>query len=128
MRDLQEDLLKDNYYLERQTNELSHKQKYDPEYLKGKELQVLNLSDVIQRYTGYYVDKYTHIAKSGKGALFENDNIEEILGGINAEKAIKSFEVYEKISSIITLYRRMRRNNEKMIFALFGGKKRRVCI
>lgn len=124
VRDLQEDLLKDNYYLERQTNELSHKQKYDSEYLKGKELQVLNLSDVIQRYTGYYVDKYAHIAKSGKGALFENDNIEEILGGINAEKAIKSFEVYEKISSIITLYRRMRRNNEKNDFLRYLGVKK----
>lgn len=128
MRDLQEDLLKDNYYLERQTNELSHKQKYDSEYLKGKELQVLKLSDVIQRYTGYYVDKYAHIAKSGKGALFENDNIEEILGEINAAKVIKSLETYETISGVITSYRRMRRNSEKNDFLHYLGVKKEEFI
>lgn len=128
VRDLREDLLKDNYYLERQTNELSHKQKYDSEYLKGKELQVLKLSDVIQRYTGYYVDKYAHIAKSGKGALFENDNIEEILGEINAAKVIKSLETYEMISGVITSYRRMRRNSEKNDFLHYLGVKKEEFI
>lgn len=116
VRDLQTKLLESDFYLERQINESSYKEQYvDPTIKDGKE--ILKLDDVIQYYSGYFLDSYAATAKRNKNNLFNNDNIEEILSNITADKVIESYETYTKISEVITAYRRQRRNKSNTEFA-----------
>ncbi|AWD68659.1 hypothetical protein C2I28_26890 (plasmid) [Priestia megaterium] len=117
VRDLQNSLINDGYYLERQINESNYKKEYGQPI--PSDLKVIKLDDTIQYYTGYWIDKYAHVAKSGKGALFNKDRIEEILRNINSSKVKESYEMYQEISKVITMYRKMRRNNENTEFANF---------
>lgn len=119
VRELQTSLVKEGYYLERQIDETSYKKAYGEEI--DSNLKVIKLEDTIQYFTGYYIDKYASLAKSGKGALFTPERIEEILGQITSNKAVEAYEMYQSISEILTKYRKMRRTPNNTEFADFLG-------
>ena len=49
--------------------------------------------------------------------MFDKNKIEELLRDISAEKIIEAVNVYDKISAVLTMYRKMRRNKSKNEFA-----------
>lgn len=120
VRDLQSKLLEKKFFLERQINEASYKEKYIDDTVK-RDFTIVKLDDVIQYYAGYYLDKFSATAKRNKNILFSNENIEEILSDITADKVIESYETYQKIAEIITSYRKQRRNKNHEEFAEIMG-------
>lgn len=109
IRALQEEMFQFEYYLERQINEYSYKDKYqDMSAFKG--YQILPVADAVQHYVGAYVNHKAAQAKSGKSVLFNQNSIEDNIKDISAKKVIDSDKVYRKIASVITKYRRNRRN------------------
>ena len=117
VRGLQEELKGIGYYLERQINESYYKNHYGQ--IISSELKVIKLEKAIQYYVGYWLNNLAASAKSGKGALFDENKIEEILSDINAKKVVEAHESYEKISVICTKYRKTRRNPGNAEFANF---------
>lgn len=117
VRDLQLSLKEHNYYLERQINEVYYKRVFGEPI--EDDLIILKLEDVIQYYTAYWIDSLAPLAKRGKGALFNKTHIETVLKDINTEKVITSYTTYQEISKVITMYRKMRRNNTNEEFSLF---------
>ncbi len=117
VRELQKNLLEKGYYLERQINETEYKKKYGEKI--NKNLKIIKLENTIQYYVAYWDNKNASLAKRGKGALFNSDKIEGFLKDINAEKVIEAHEMYDKISKVITMYRKMRRNKNNTEFADF---------
>jgi len=116
VRDLQSKLLNKNYYLERQINEASYMEEHFDSSTKSNK-RVIKLDDAIQYYSGYFLDKHAVTAKRNKATLFNPDVVEEILADITADKVIESYEAYQVVSSVITAYRRQRRNKSNEEFA-----------
>lgn len=119
IRDLQKELLKKGYYLERQINEIEYKKMYGE--LSEVPIKGITLEKAIQNYTGYWINKYAATAKRGKSSLFDKNKIDEILMEIDADKVIESEIVYDEISQVLTKYRKTRRNSNKDDFANFLG-------
>ena len=119
IRDLQKSLENKGYYLERQINEFEYKKHYGGKGFNN--LVPIKLESVIQHYVGYWLDEYASTAKRGKGLLFDKNKIDEILMDINADRVIEANNMYDKISKIITSYRRTRRNEKKTEFSDFLG-------
>lgn len=119
VRELQTSLVNEGYYLERQIDETSYKKAYGEEI--DSTLKVIKLEDVIQYFTGYWIDKYASLAKRGKGSLFTPDRREDILSNITSQKVIEAYEMYQTISEILTKYRKMRRTPNNTEFADFLG-------
>lgn len=120
IRDLQLALLEQDYFLERQINEAKHKSQFvDSDIVKNK--KIVKLENVVQYYTGYYLNNYAALAKRQKSALYSQDIINEILMNITAEGVISSYTTYEEISKVITSYRKNRRNKDNSEFADFMG-------
>lgn len=117
IRELQKALREDGFYLERQINEVTYKSLYGEEIEEN--LIVLKLDTTIQKYVGYWNNTYAAIAKRGKGALFDPEKIELIISDINSKKVIEAHNVYDKISQIITQYRKNRRNSTNEEFSKF---------
>ncbi|WP_196592473.1 AIPR family protein [Pectinatus frisingensis] len=118
VRDLQKELLKKGYFLERQVNE------YEYMHDHGKPIgaeKVIQLETAIQYYVGYWVNKYANVAKRGKGALFDKNKIEDLLCDISADKVIEAITTYNEISEVLTMYRKTRRNSNKQEFAMYIG-------
>ena len=116
IRALQIELLDKEYFLERLSNEYVYKHRLGKvkEYDKK---HILNLEKVIQIFAAFYFNEYAVRAKSGKGELFDKKIAEILVNDIDATKVIHAVEWYEKISQIITLYRKCKRsNNHKMDF------------
>ena len=116
VRSLQHEMEKRGVFLERQINEYEYKK------LRNEVVNyanVVRLDKAIQCYVGYWMDDYAASAKSGKGSLFDKNKIDTILSDINADKVLIAIETYDKISEIITLYRKMRRNSSKNEFEEF---------
>lgn len=111
IRDLQKVLEDKGYYLERQVNEFEYKKMYGARDIN--DLTPIKLENVIQYYVGYWLDEYAALAKRGKSLLFDKNKIDEILMEINADRVIEAYNMYNKISKIITSYRRTRRNEKK---------------
>ena len=111
IRDLQKALEDKGYYLERQVNEFEYKKMYGARDIN--DLTPIKLENVIQYYVGYWLDEYAALAKRGKSLLFDKNKIDEILMEINADRVIEAYNMYNKISKIITSYRRTRRNDKK---------------
>lgn len=61
--------------------------------------------------------------KRGKGSLFDKNIVEEMLSGINADKVIEAEKDYNKISQVITKYRKNQRNDKNQEFSTFLGIK-----
>lgn len=120
VRELQNKLFDKKYYLERQINEATYKEKYENKDIK-KGMAILKLDDVIQYYSGYYLDKFAATSKRSKSALFSPDYVEEILSNITPEKVIYSYNLYQDISKVITAYRRYRRNKNNTDFIQILG-------
>ena len=119
IRDLQKSLENKGYYLERQINEFEYKKHYGGKGFNN--LVPIKLESVIQHYVGYWLDEYASTAKRGKGLLFDKNKIDEILMDINADRVIEANNMYDKISKIITSYRRTRRNEKKTEISDFLG-------
>jgi len=116
IRALQDGLAEKGYFMERLANEYNYKRSLDKikEYPKNK---VLPLEKVIQVYVAYYVNKYAAAAKRGKNDLFDKDIIDDLIQGISADKVIESYSIYEKITKVITKYRKCKRaeKNEEFL-------------
>lgn len=116
IRALQIELEEKGYFLERLINEYDYKRTLNKvkEYEKKK---ILKLEKVVQIYAAFYHNEYAARAKRGKGELFDKNIVEILVSGINAEKVIHSYEWYEKISRVLTVYRKCRRTSSiKMDF------------
>lgn len=118
VRDLQQQLLKCGYFLERQSNEANYMAERGIEI---KDKVTIQLEKAIQYYVGYWINKNASLAKRGKNALFDKKMIEELLSGITAEKVIEAYATYQSISQVLTLYRKTRRNNQKDDFSKYIG-------
>lgn len=116
IRELQKQLLENGYFLERQVNEYKFRISCGE---KIEENKILQLERIMQYYVGYWDNKSSSIAKRGKNALFDKNKIEELLRDISAEKVIEAVNVYDKISAVLTMYRKMRRNKSKNEFAVY---------
>lgn len=121
VRKLQEDLFKYKYYLERQINEYAYKSKYQKSMSMYKNYHILPVENAIQRYVGGYLNNKASQAKSNKSTLFDSKNIEENMRDISAKKVVISDILYDKISSVITMYRKNRRNVNNNEFSTFLG-------
>lgn len=117
IRNLQEQLLKKGYFLERQINEYKYKKEHENSLSYNGNITVL------QYFTGYWDNKYASAAKRGKGSLFDKNKIDELLSQINADKVIEAVNAYHEISSVLTMYRKTRRNEQKTDFSVFLGIK-----
>ncbi len=120
IRELQSELLKVGYYLERLANEYTYKLslKKISEYPKEK---ILQLEKVIQIYVAYYNNEYAAVAKRGKNELFNKDLINELICNISSEKVLESQKNYNEICKIITMYRRCRRVERNDEFLNYMG-------
>ena len=118
VRDLQQQLLKCGYFLERQSNEANYMAERGIEI---KDKVTIQLEKAIQYYVGYWINKNASLAKRGKNALFDKKMIEELLSGITAEKVVEAYATYQSISQVLTLYRKTRRNNQKDDFSKYIG-------
>ena len=78
------------------------------EYEKKK---ILKLEKIVQIYAAFYHNEYAARAKRGKGELFDKTTVEVLVSGIDAEKVIHSYEWYEKICRVLTIYRKCRRSS-----------------
>lgn len=112
IRNLQIELKDKGYFLERLANEYSFKRGLEKveEYEKKK---ILTLEKVIQVYAAFYYDEYAARAKRGKGELFDKKIVEKLVSDITADKVIHSMEWYNKLSKIITMYRKCKRSEDK---------------
>lgn len=120
IRELQSELFKVGYYLERLANEYNYKLslKKIPEYPKEK---ILQLEKVIQIYVAYYNNEYAAVSKRGKNELFNKDLINELICSISREKVLESQKNYNEICKIITMYRRCRRVERNDEFLNYMG-------
>ncbi|MBO5227278.1 MAG: AIPR family protein [Ruminococcus sp.] len=121
IRNLQEQLLKKGYFLERQINEYKYKKEHGDSLSYGDDIIVLQLEEVLQYFTGYWINNSASAAKRGKGSLFDKNKIDELLSQINADKVIEAVNTYHDISSVLTMYRKTRRNDEKTEFSSYLG-------
>lgn len=120
IRNLQEELFKFNYYLERQINEYTYRSKYD-DMSKYQGFNILPVEDAVHHYIGAYINDKASVAKSNKSVLFEPNQIEDNINNISPEKVIEAEKIYRRISEIITTYRKNRRNSENSEFSEFLG-------
>ena len=120
IRELQNDLLVEGFFLERLANEYNYKKSLSKvkEYSKDK---ILELEKTIQIFVAYYNNEYAAIAKRGKNELFNRDFIDDILSTITSEKVLESQSNYNQICNIITKYRRCRRTDRNNDFISFLG-------
>lgn len=107
---LQIELEEKGYFLERLINEYEYKRALNKvkEYEKKK---ILKLEKIVQIYAAFYHNEYAARAKRGKGELFDKTTVEVLVSGIDAEKVIHSYEWYEKICRVLTIYRKCRRSS-----------------
>lgn len=119
VRDLQKSLIEHNYYLERQIDEATYRKEHGTDI--SDDLEIIKLEDIIQYYTGYWLNKFVATAKSAKGNLFNSDKIEEILSEITAKRVIEAYKMYQMISEVLTKYRKLRRSDENKEFSTFMG-------
>lgn len=110
IRALQIELEEKGYFLERLINEYEYKLSLNKvkEYEKKK---ILKLEKVVQIYAAFYHNEYAARAKRGKGELFDKSTVEVLVSGIDAETVIHSYEWYEKICGVLTVYRKCRRSS-----------------
>lgn len=122
VRDLQQQLLKKGYFLERQINELSYRKQYGNNVSPEMEnATVLKLEDTVQHYVGAYINKDAAQAKRGKGALFDRNHIEDRLKDATAERVIEAEVTYSKVSKVVTKYRKNRRSKTNHEFTDYLG-------
>ncbi len=114
VKDLQNQLLDKDYFLERLFNEYEYKfqLKKINEYPKDK---ILKLEKTIQIYVAFYINDSAAIAKRGKNDLFNRDVIDSRLCQISADRVLCACKYYQKISDKITLYRKCRRSKNKNV-------------
>lgn len=120
IRNLQNDLLVKNVFLERQINEYEYRKSHNA-IDEVIDYTVIPLEKSIQYYVGYWLNKYAVSAKGSKSSLFDKTKIDEILKDITSDRLLIAYNMYNTISQVITKYRRTRRNNKKTEFAEYLG-------
>lgn len=110
IRALQSDLMEKGYFLQRLFNEYSYKRSLGKVEEFDKK-NVLELEKVIQVFSAFYHNEYAAKAKRGKGELFDKKVIENVVSSISSDKVIHSMEWYNKISKVITKYRKGKRSD-----------------
>ena len=121
IRELQNELMKKGYFLERLANEYSYKKDRLKNKFDYNKDHILRMDKTIQIYAGYYNNEFAAIAKRGKNELFNKEIINEIISGINADKVLIAYNAYEDICKIITLYRKCRRTERNDEFLEYMG-------
>lgn len=122
IRELQDELSKKGYFLERLANEYEYKHKLGKIQEFNKE-HILQLEKTVQIYVAYYNNQYAAKAKRGKNELFDKQNINELISDINADNVLNVYGIYKSICKIITLYRKCRRSNRNDEFLNYMGIK-----
>lgn len=109
IKELQIDLLKKGYFLERLANEYSYKvgMRKINEFSKD---HIFLLEKTIQVYVAFYNNDYAAVAKRGKNDLFNRNQIDALITSISAERVLNAYSYYRKICEKITLYRKCRRS------------------
>jgi hypothetical protein len=108
VRDLQEQLLRRGYFLERLVHEYDYKRnlrlidEFDPS-------KRLVLEKTIQHFVGYANNQKAADAKRGKGELFNQETIDQLISSITADSVIETEEWYQKIAKAISRYRKSKR-------------------
>lgn len=112
IRALQSDLMERGYFLERLLNEYTYKYSLNKvkEYDKK---HILKLEKSIQIFAAFYCNEYAARAKRGKGELFDKKIVELLVSEVSAEKVIHAFRWYDKLSQVITTYRKCKRSDVK---------------
>jgi hypothetical protein len=121
VKELQNQLSSEGYFLERLSNEYTYKFKLKKvnEYPREK---IITLEKTIQIYVAYYNNEYAATAKRGKNDLFNRDIIDSLLCHISAKRVLLAYQYYWQISGKITLYRKCRRSRDKkMAFLNYLG-------
>lgn len=117
IRRLQNDLLEEGFYLDRQYNEYKNKK------ARGIELPEnvipIELGAALQYYVGLFLENDAALAKRNKGALFKREKANEILARINAKQVAEAWKMHDKVSAILTKYRKLRRNESNTEFSEF---------
>lgn len=108
VRELQEELSKKGYFLERLANEYNYKHNLNSVSDFNKD-HILQLEKTIQIYVAYYKNQSAAKAKRGKNELFDKQSINELISEINADKVLKAYTIYKEICKVITMYRKCRR-------------------
>lgn len=122
VRELQEDLAKKGYFLERLANEYNYKHNLNSVSDFNKD-HILQLEKTIQIYVAYYNNQFAAKAKRGKNELFDKQNINELISEINSDKVLKVYEIYKELCRVITMYRKCRRVNRNDEFLEYMGLK-----
>lgn len=117
IRSLQEKLIEEGFYLDRQQNEYINRLNRGLDV--PKDVRPIELSDAIQYYVGYCIDENAALAKGNKKRLFSKDKIHEILSNISAQKVAKAWKTHEKVCKVLTKYRKLRRNHDDKSFSEF---------
>lgn len=112
IKELQLDLSKKGYFLERLANEYNYKIGLNKiqEYNKDR---IFTLEKAIQVYIAYYDNEHASIAKRGKSELFNREHIDSLITSISADRVLEAFKYYNSICEKITLYRKCHRSKEQ---------------
>lgn len=119
VRRLQNDLLEEGFYLDRQYNEYKNKKARGVSLPEN--VSPIELGAALQYYVGLFVEDDAALAKRNKGALFKREKANDILASINARQVAVAWKLHEKVSSILTKYRKLRRNDSNTEFSEFMG-------
>lgn len=122
VRELQEELAKEGYFLERLANEYNYKHNLNSVSDYNKD-HILQLEKTIQIYVAYYNNQSAAKAKRGKNELFDKQSINDLISEINSDKVLKVYDIYKEICKVITMYRKCRRVNRNDEFLDYMGIK-----
>lgn len=122
VRELQEDLAKKGYFLERLANEYNYKHNLNSISDFNKD-HILQLEKTIQIYVAYYNNQSAAKAKRGKNELFDKQSINDLISEINSDRVLKVYDIYKEICKVITMYRKCRRVNRNDEFLDYMGIK-----
>ena len=111
IKELQQELLSEGYFLERLSNEYNYKLGIHTINDFPKE-KILQLEKAIQIYVAYYNNTYAATAKRGKNELFDKELIDLLISQISAKRVLEAYKYYRKICEKITLYRQCRRSKQ----------------
>lgn len=120
IRELQNNLLKKGYFLERLANEYNYKKSLNKVADFSRE-KILQLEKTIQIFVAYYNNDYASVAKRGKNELFNREIIDDLIATISADKVLESQMNYRDVCKIITKFRRCRRTERNNEFITFIG-------
>lgn len=109
VKELQSQLIKKGYFLERLANEYSYKSslKKIQSYEKN---HILPLEKTIQVYAAYFNNEYAAMAKRAKNDLFKREVADVVLSYISADRVLEAISKYNEICKKIKIFRKCSRS------------------